>query len=126
MIIDLESSNNARVLSAVVGQMSDGMWENSSRVEAYWKNISIDGLTMKVNTDSYNSGFKGMSEQKIKDYFAKKIKAVVQEEVGNNKEGWKRENIEPSQYMHHIPVSICYQCYDWLKGRKGHIYGHDR
>ena len=123
--IELGSKTNAQVIYAVLGQMSDGMWENSPAVEKYWRNADVDGTELVINT-AYPSGFYGKSEEQIKDYFAKKIKEVVQDEVGNNKEGWRRDNTEESCYMHDLPVSVCYECYDFLKDRKGHTYGHNK
>lgn len=125
MIIDLQTMDNARVIDAVLGQMSDGMWENSPSMDKYWMNAEVHGTELEINTDTWNSGFRGKSEEQIRSYFAKKIKQVVQEEVGGNKEGWKRENTDQSCYMHDIEVSKCYKCYDYLLGRMGHTYGHE-
>ena len=122
MIINLLTTNNARVVSAVLGQMSDGMWENSPGMERYWHNASVEGTDLIILT-GYSSGFAGKTEEQIMNYFAKKIKQVVQEEVGSNKRGWRRDNTESCCYMHNIPVCDCYRCYDFLKGRRGHKYG---
>lgn len=122
--IDLGTTDNARVISAVLGQMSDGMWENSPGQEKYWSYATLEGTDLVLSMD-YGSGFRSKSEEQIKRYFATKIKKVVQEEVGNNKQGWDRMNTDESCYMHDIPVSKCYQCYDFLLDRLGHKYGHD-
>ena len=123
LIIDLQTMNNARVIDAVLGQMSDGMWENSPGMEKYWKNANVNGTDLIINT-GYNSGYCNKSEEQIRQYFANKIKQVVQDEVGGNKQGWNRLNTQESCYMHDLPVSVCYECYDSLRGRLGHTYGH--
>lgn len=122
LIIDLGTRDNARVIDAVLGQMSDGMWENSPGMDKYWMNAHTNGTDLVI-TLGYGSGYTGKSEEKIKAYFANKIKQVVQEEVGNNKQGWNRMNTEESCYMHDIPVCKCYECYDFLLDRHGHQYG---
>ena len=126
--IDLETVTNAKIITAVIGQLSDGTWENGN-LDRYWKNANVDGTELIIDRN-YNSGFNDKSEKQIKEYFAKKLKQVVQEEVGNNKQGWRRDNTQISDYIsynHDITVSMCYECYDFLKERRRPVdeYGHN-
>lgn len=127
MVIDLENSTRAKIITSVLGQLSDGMWENSSAMDKYWKYAKVEGTQLILKTDTYKSGFYNKTEEWIKNWFANKLKQAVQDEHGNNKAGWNRMNTAISDYIsysHDITVSMCYECYDFLKGRKGHKYGH--
>ena len=127
--IELRNATRAKIIRAVQGQLSDGMWENTAGIDKYWVNFEIIGTTLTVNT-SYNSGFHGRDEEWVRSWFARRLKAVVVDEVGNyNKanptKGWSRDNMEISQYISYhndVTVSECYECYDFLKGRQGHTY----
>ena len=125
MNINLGNKTRAKIITAVLGQLSDGMWENSPAMNKYWAYATIDGVELVCNTDSWNSGFYGKDEEWIRNWFASKLKAVVQDEVGNNKQGWSRDNMQITQYISYhndISVSACYECYDFLKGRKAKTY----
>jgi len=123
--INLGNPVRAKIVSAVIGQLSDGYWENSPKMNKYWRFARVEGIILKCNDERWDSGFSGKSEEDIKSWFASKLKTVVQEEVGNNKSGWSRDNMRISDYISYnndITVSHCYECYDWLKGRTGHTY----
>lgn len=83
------------VLSSVMGQLSDGIWENSSAMEKFWLFADIereeDGeVVIRVSTDyadykwnprrPIQNGFKFMSDSQVREFFAKKIRAVVNRE----------------------------------------------
>lgn len=124
MRINLGNTRRAKIVSAVIGQLSDGMWEESRAMNKYWQHATIKGTDLII-TGGYDSGFNGRSEEWVRNWFASKLKAVVQEEVGNNKEGWNRNNMEISDYIsynHDISVSECYECYDFLRDRKAKSY----
>lgn len=123
MNIDLGNSTRADIISGVLGQLADGLWENSS-MNKYYEYATIDGNELVVHTNTFKSGFYNKSEDWIKNWFANKLKKIVQEEHGNNKEGWLRMNTAICEYIgNDIDVSMCYECYDFLKGRHGHTYG---
>ena len=118
------------IMDSVMGQMSDGMWENSRAVEKYWRNANItkkDGtIGIKVNTASSwanPSPYSGMSDEEIRGYFAKKIKAVVKQELEDNQSGeWSRDNETQLQYLSRgnrkpVRVKDAYKLYDHLLGR---------
>lgn len=122
------------ILDSVIGQMSDGMWENSPVMEHYWRYINVvktagnqvflvvDGITADsshvVNYFNYKMG---MDERKIKEFIGKKVKEVVKEELKDtdDKIGWNRNNEHESQYLAGT-FSDCYFVYETLIGRTGY------
>lgn len=42
--------NERDLIDSVLGQLSDGYWENYSKYSKYWRNISLDGNTVVVNS----------------------------------------------------------------------------
>ena len=87
-----------QVLDGVMGQLSDGIWENSPAMEKFWKTAKVDfengEVVIKVNnngylTQKYNSyngrvrdtyqwsPWSGKSDDEIKKWFANKVKQVV-------------------------------------------------
>ncbi len=94
----LNDRASLNVLKSTLGQLSDGMWENSRKAERYWPFANaemIDGnvciVISKEYSKRYGSGRRGymngfvydlaMDPTRIKDYFAKKIQAVVRQEA---------------------------------------------
>ena len=112
------------VLLSVIGQLSDGIWENSRGMEKYWQYADIikkgSEIYISVNTENYESGYRGKSEQDIKRYFAQKIKQIVKEEGLE----WSRDNTEISAYLDRgsdVTVQDAYRVYDKLLGRVDRI-----
>ena len=108
------------VLQSVIGQLSDGIWENSRGMEKYWQYADIikkgSEIYISVNTENYESGYRGKSEQDIKRYFAQKVKQIVKEEGLE----WSRDNTEISAYLDRgsdVTVQDAYRVYDKLLGR---------
>lgn len=90
----LTDSASLNVLKSTLGQLSDGMWENSRKAERYWPfadaEMINDSVCIVISKESYKgygswsytNGFRfdlSMDSARIKDYFAKKIQAVVRE-----------------------------------------------
>ena len=105
---------------SVIGQLSDGIWENSRGMEKYWQYADIikkgSEIYISVNTENYESGYRGKSEQDIKRYFAQKVKQIVKEEGLE----WSRDNTEISAYLDRgsdVTVQDAYRVYDKLLGR---------
>ena len=121
----LSDSKAEDILNSVIGQMSDGIWENSSRMDRYWRYADIvkegSELAIKISyPNNYENGFKGKSENEIKKFFAQKIKQIVKEEELN----WDRNNEERSAYLDYnsgATVKDAYRVYDKLLGRKERI-----
>ena len=138
------------VLGSLRGQLSDGKWENSHRYEKYWTNFDVvrqnDGeTTFVVSADygSYNYGkyhenpFRNMSEQEFKAWIAKKIKAVVKDELKafpTTVREWNRKNIEgKSIYLGHdegygtvVSIADIYCIYEVLLGRDVNAMKYDK
>ena len=130
------------ILHSVLGQLSDGLWENSRGYEKYWQNFNVfrrsnGQVYFKVSTDRttvvpgrpyhyYDNPFKEMSDAEFLNWIAAKLKAVIVAELKDNsipsREGWKRNNTTfESTYLSYnekITVADIYVIYDWLKGRK--------
>ena len=132
-------SNKAReVFSSVLGQMSDGIWENSDRMNKYWRfaeikvapnnhvYIEIENVSGKSNYDYRwtENGFSRMTDEEVLQFFATKIKYIMQLDLrdANVSDGWKRNNTEfMSNYLNYhekISVAEVYCIYDILRGRK--------
>lgn len=96
-------SNKAyEIISGVIGQMSDGIWENSPAMEKYWRFIdtkrAIDGeVTLEVKTcyrdyrNNKSNGFYGMTDGQVLAFLASKIRLAAQREMKDEKLGnqWK-------------------------------------
>lgn len=147
MIIPLGNDTRAEVILSVLGQLSDGIWENSSAMNKYWQFADVEGTDLVIDdepfvyerdyssrgykTKSIRNGFSGMTEKQIRDWFANKAKQVVKiwaEDYGKDpKAVWDRNNLDEVTYMGHhrmdVTVADVYECYDFLKGRGGHKYG---
>lgn len=123
----LVRSNYKTILDSVMGQLSDGMWENSPAMAKYWNNagISEDAATGEVLihiSDGCFSGFCGKSDDEIKNWFADKVKQIVKAEFDNSSIGWKRNCPEVSDYLSRgygylVTIGDAYRAYDILKGR---------
>ena len=129
------------ILQSVEGQLSDGMWENSPRMDGYWRFssileqdgkifIQISNLTREIVPEKrYNLAtrrfktrnkiipnlFSKMTDEKVKNWFANKIKAIVKEEYPT---GWgKSEDIclEYLSYKETITPMDALTVYNTLK-----------
>lgn len=110
------NSHFTNILNSVIGQMSDGIWENTRSMEKYWKSLSFN-----VNSAGYIEIIDnyGVCANPV-DFFANKIKKIIQIEIedGNNKLCWDRYCSAVPHYMHGTPtVGDCYLLYELLKGR---------
>jgi hypothetical protein len=117
---------NKEVLDSVMGQLSDGKWENTPSMAKYWRNAHIEMQGDKVVVsvkDGYDSGFSGKDDVWIRNFFAGKIKEIVYDEM--NGKQWDRQDNTVLDYMgghgengNKVTVSNAYQAYEILKGRK--------
>lgn len=117
------------MLGAVIGQMSDGYWENTPMMRGYWKFVTTgtSGNEVTLNVDEVGwtldgdrrieNRFYGMSDDAVKKFFADKIKFLIKEE-GLGK--WARDNEKTTEYLSYSDpyrVKDCYYAYEVLKGR---------
>lgn len=130
------------ILDSIIGQMSDGMWENSPQMEHYWRFINVEKVGSELAfvvdgtqgewgagsrpgnnhfTENYFMTKLGGKEDAIKQFMAKKLKAVVKEEIKDNHDmmGWDRNNEHDSIYLAGT-ISDCYFVYETLLGRTGY------
>ena len=113
------------ILASIMGQLSDGYWENSPRMEQYWRNANVQERDGKVVLVIRKHAFPyyAMSDDQIKQWFAKKIKFIIKEEFGKGRNVWSRTNTkQKTDWLSHkcpsqTSVSDCYQAYDILMGR---------
>ena len=54
-ITDDNSVKMNGMISSVLGQLSDGMWENSTRMTGYWAWAEYDHETNDIVIDSHNN-----------------------------------------------------------------------
>ena len=62
------------VLNSVMGQLSDGIWENSSGTESYWKDLDIEIIN--------NTIFFKVSTYDRYDYYTKKYYKNYYKNIG--------------------------------------------
>ena len=147
MIIPLGNKVRAEVIDSVIGQLSDGIWENSGAMNKYWMFAYVNGTDLEIDDEPFRdeagwgrygstlrrtqNGFYGKSEAEIKNWFANKAKQVVkiwaEDYHKDPKAVWDRNNTDEVAYMggHDVPdvtVADVYECYDFLKGRSGKKY----
>jgi hypothetical protein len=104
------------ILGSVIGQMSDGIWENTRSMEKYWKSLSYE----KGSDGNIWLEDRGYVCSDVKDFFANKIKQIIKIEIedGNDKLIWSRSCSGVPHYMHgQVTVGDCYELYELLKGR---------
>lgn len=149
MVIPLRDETRAEVIDSVLGQLSDGIWENSGAMNKYWMFADVEGTDLVIDDEPFRdekgwgrygstlkrtqNGFAGKNEKQIKDWFANKAKQVVkiwaEDESKDPKYIWNRANDDDIvDYMgghkvRTITVADVYECYDFLKGRSGKKYG---
>jgi len=114
------SANALSFIDDILGQLSDGYWENSPRMENYWPFATVEGNDFIIRRyNRYYSGdrhrycgFADMSESHIKRWFADKIKQLTKEDCGE----WSRDSETPLDWLHGT-VAEAYAAYDELYGR---------
>lgn len=110
------------ILSSVIGQMSDGIWENTRSMEKYWKSLDYgtDASGRIYLEDNW-----GVCADPV-DFFANKIKQIIKIEIddgGNKGLMWDRSCSVSPYYMHgNVTVGDCYELYELLKGRNTSKY----
>lgn len=80
------------IIDSVIGQLGDGIWENSLRMEKYWQNMDIEGDTFAVERGWYKdyiwrpngrgwryseSGFARKSDAWVINWVANRIMEIV-------------------------------------------------
>jgi len=128
------SKEELAYLDPVMGQLSDGMWENSPRMDPYWicNSLTGEGIEMEPfnNTfgrKTYSNPLYDMSDIEVRNWFADKLKAVVKQwlkdrgrhSLAGDEEDWSRVNNDEVDYLRDgQTVASAYKVYDSLKGRE--------
>lgn len=124
-VIDTKVPNNAvnrNVFHGVLGQLSDGIWENCPICTSYWFccEINDDGDTIKLVIDSTpvvrygneyirNRYFK-MSDADILHYFVRKMLQIVKTEGRDNEKNYmmSARNTTRCEYLsYEANVRVC-------------------
>lgn len=126
----LSGGINRDILHSVIGQMSDGMWENTPGMAGYWTFAKIDDNNNILVNKAYgncmgtrlNNPYVGMSEEDIKNFFANKIKAIAQQYLHdqniNPYREWNSSNTERCSYLDYdtgVTIADAYAAYKALK-----------
>ena len=135
----LFSDKALETIGSVLGQLSDGWGENNPRNDRYWRysrvhqnstgEVVIDVSLERWGRGEYANGFIDMTDNQVKEFFAKMIKKTAKMELSDTgtKDGWKRNNVNfKSDYLGHsseefgpvITIADAYCVYETLLGRK--------
>lgn len=129
----LSGAKNNEILNSIIGQMSDGIWENSPSIEPYWMFANVDDdcnfvvKSRPVIWDNYNrKGRRNPYYQKpdhdILRYFANKLKQIVREYANDKgldfKQLWNRDSEEVCDYLGYdedITIGDAFKVYQALR-----------
>lgn len=89
----LKGEDQFEILSSVIGQCSDGIYENSPSVEPYWRFSSVllnpdtEEVEIRISKSGYDyawmkrgyisNPFTVKTDQEIRNWFARKIKTII-------------------------------------------------
>lgn len=130
---NISGNKGNEILRSVVGQMSDGIWEDSSYYTGYWLFVDIDDYNnicvydkKYYSHDTYygkpvRNKFYSMPDDEVKKFFARMIKKIVFEELKdrniNRRKQFKLGNSLELSYMNYrecVTVSDCVEAYNTL------------
>jgi hypothetical protein len=110
------------ILGSVIGQMSDGIWENTRSMERYWKSLDYRETNGEIYLEDHN-----FVCNDVRKFFADKIKQIIKIEIedGHTRLDWSRTCSEmPSYFRGGVTVGDCYELYELLKGRNTDKYSY--
>lgn len=105
---------NSAIIHSVLGQLSDGIWENSPGMEGYWTTADTDGNGNIIVDDRitiygsykdrpYDNKYARMSDDEVRKYFVNKAKYIAQLYMHDNNmnpyRNWNADNEEECGYM---------------------------
>lgn len=122
------------ILDSVIGQLSDGKWENSPAMEHYWPFIDVEmkgrRVYFAVSTKPWRKNYGkdnwfakvNFDEKAIKVWMAEKLKEVAKQELKDDPDlgDWDRDNVEETGYLSYdkpITFQEVYFAYEILKDR---------
>ena len=102
------------ILNSCIGQMSDGIWENTRSMEKYWKSLRVTSADGYIVIEDRNY----VCADPV-DFMANKIKQIIKIEIDDGaKLVWSRTCCGSPCYLRgSITVGDCYKLYELLKGR---------
>jgi hypothetical protein len=120
------SKEELEYLKPVMGQLSDGIWENSPRMEPYWlcNHLKPEGITMHPFNSCWrnkviNNPLYHKTPTEVRSWFADKLKTVVKqwlEDNGDNPKNWNPSNTDEVWYLNTSQtVAGAYKVYKSLK-----------
>jgi hypothetical protein len=116
------NTKRQNILGSVIGQMSDGIWENTRSMEKYWKSLDYG---VDANGYIYLEDRNGVTAD-VFDFFANKIKQIIKVEIEDGYTSglvWSRTcSVVPSYFHGQVTVGDCYEMYELLKGRNTSKY----
>ena len=121
------------ILASVIGQLSDGIWENTPSVQRYWQEQDIK--RNEADEVFIVSHYLFEDEEACKKYFAHKVKQIVkiERDDGETQLEWRRDNDNATCYIsnygdedYDIVVGDIYFVYDTLLGRDTSKYSYAR
>lgn len=139
---DDTAEKDKAVLEGMLGQLSDGIWENSGAMEKYWRSMTLSqddngGVELRFNpviedripkwrrghveyeTRYKRSGYSGMSGREARDFLAGKIRSVYNTEKKDSPGigRWSADNATRMDYLGDgVTVADAYSLYKRLKG----------
>ena len=124
----LKGQFDKSILDSILGQLSDGYWENSSRMEKYWKNLDVElenDKVMIVAPNYYRMLFGWNDENDIKKFFARCLKTFVKHAIDDFHwaSEWSRTCEDTLLGFHdrNTRVKDVYRVYDKLLNRKERV-----
>lgn len=121
--LDERNKKYNEILRSVIGQLSDGMWENCNRLIGYWIFDEATGKDNKIvvsnepyewdkrGSRKYKNPYLKMTDQEIREFYAKKIKQIIREELKDNyqaeiaREIFKKYDLEKYSHMVVYPIA---------------------
>lgn len=132
---DASAIKDQEILDSVVGQLSDGIWENSPSMEKFWRtmrfsqdangNVELRTLNsykdVKYKYDKYLKkmvsvpnykwgGFNGLTDKGAKEWIANKIKSIFSNEVKytGSLGKWSADNTTKMDYLgsSKVPITV--------------------
>ena len=125
----LYGKDDLAIFDSLSGQLSDGMWENSSRMTKFWHYMDFvldenDQVMIRVPRNyQWYFGWEA-SPQWFKTWIANHLKQLVKEYIKYNDGEWSRDCTTRFEGWFHKPtpeIKDVYRVYDKLLGRKDRI-----
>lgn len=105
------TKKTSEIFRAVIGQMSDGIWENASSMNGYWSCCNIcdehDTIEIHVSTSYYSehlgciNRWRWMTDAEVLKFFANRIKQIALIELEDRYNEETRKQIMGQEFLHY-------------------------